>query len=415
MVSQISLMMQPFSRRKFLKLTGVSLGSTLSGANLLNFFSKSQLPSSSSGDEVNLDFKIGQMLLAGFRGLTVNQNHPIIRDIESYHLGGVILFDYDIPSKKAERNIKSPLQVKKLVGDLQTFATKLPLFVAIDYEGGKINRLSEQYGFPPTLSHQELGSLDNLQVTYRQANLMAETLADMGINVNFAPVVDVKVNPDNPVIGKWQRSFSADPRVVSRHAISFIKAHRTHGIICVPKHFPGHGSSSTDSHLGLADVTKNWSFKELQPYFQIFQEGLAEAIMTAHMFNARLDDHHPATLSKPIISGLLRGQQEVPLANSFLKNLMREMPLNFQGLILSDDIRMKAITSGYGFPSAIQKAIEAGIDIIIMGNNNSVFEEGLVGQAVNIIKQLVNEGTLSEARIDESYQRIRRLKHTLKL
>lgn len=394
-------LIQLWSRRQLLRSFG--------GTMMWSFLREVSI---SIPQSVNLEVKIGQMLLAGFRGLQVNLTHPVIDDIKNNHLGGVILFDYDLPTKKAERNIKSDQQVKKLTEDLQSFSTLLPLFVAIDYEGGRINRLNEQYGFPPTRSHQELGESHDIKQTYRQASKMAHTLSQLGINLNFSPVVDVKVNPNNPVIAKRQRSFSANPQVVSQHALEFIKAHHEYGVLCVPKHFPGHGSSNTDSHFGMVDVTKTWSPRELEPYAYLIREGLADAIMTAHVFNARLDSQYPATLSKATITELLRGHST--MATSFIKELGQKIPLNYDGVIFSDDIRMKAITSKYDFKMALQKAIDAGIDILIIGNNTEVFEENLVTRTVAMIKQLIEEGQLSEARIDESYQRILRMKNKLR-
>ena len=194
------------------------------------------------------------MLLVGFRGLAVDQMHPIVADIRDRHLGGVVLFDFDAPSWSDVRNVESPEQVRALVASLQSFAT-VPLLVAVDQEGGKVARLDERHGFPPTVSHRFLGEQDNLALTRESAAALAKTLAAVGITLNLAPVVDVNVNPNNPVIGKLDRSFSSDPAVVARHAQAFIEAHHAQGVLCCPKHFPGHGSSTAHSHRGLVDVT----------------------------------------------------------------------------------------------------------------------------------------------------------------
>ncbi|MDY6993574.1 MAG: glycoside hydrolase family 3 N-terminal domain-containing protein, partial [Pseudomonadota bacterium] len=177
-----------------------------------------------------LEEKIGQMLMVGFRGLTVDSNHPIIEDLQHHHLGGVILFDYDVALKKPRRNIQSPSQVKKLVEQLQHFAHK-PLLIAIDYEGGMINRLGEQLGFPKTVSFAYLGQVNDLNVTRQHAMEMAHTLAQLGINLNIAPVVDLALNAHNPIIARHQRSFSAQAEIVTRHALEFIKAHHRYGIL----------------------------------------------------------------------------------------------------------------------------------------------------------------------------------------
>ena len=172
-------------------------------------------------DDSSLNIKIGQMIIVGFRGLTVDNQSPIIQDIRKRHIGGVILFDYDVPLKSPTRNIESPKQLKALTLALQK-ASSIPLFIAIDQEGGKVNRLKEKFGFPPSVSTQYLGSIDNINITRKYAGKIAKTLAGVGINLNFAPVVDLNTNPDNPVIGKLKRSFSPDPEVVISQASTFI-------------------------------------------------------------------------------------------------------------------------------------------------------------------------------------------------
>lgn len=331
--------------------------------------------------------------MVGFRGLAIGDDDPIVQDIRDYHLGGVVLFDYDVPTRTPVRNIESPEQVRTLVETLQSAAT-IPLLIAVDQEGGIIARLKEKFGFPPTLSHQLLGAKNDLAFTYDQATRMAHTLAKLGINLNLAPVVDLNTNPDNPIIGAYERSFSANPDIVTNHALEFIKAHHRQGVLCTLKHFPGHGSSTGDSHLGLVDVTDSWSRLELDPYANIIQAGQADAVMTAHVFNANLDSENPATLSKSTITGLLRQE------------------LNYDGVVISDDMQMGAIANRYGFETALQATIEAGVDIIAIANN-SVYEEDITARTVDIIKQMIRTGHISEARIDESYQRIQQLKRRI--
>ena len=343
--------------------------------------------------DVSLEVKIGQMLMVGFRGLELDDPSPIIQDIEEFHLGGVILFDYDLVHQKALRNIQSPVQLGALTADLQR-AAAVPLLIAIDHEGGVITRLKESYGFPPTVSHQYLGILDDPATTYRESEKMAKTLAAVGINLNLAPVLDLKVNPDNPIIAHYERSFSKDPSLVTRHALEFIRAHHMQGILCTPKHFPGHGSSTEDSHIGFVDITDTWSRMELEPYRDLIKAQSVEAIMTAHVFNAHLDPGYPATLSQATVTGLLRDE------------------LGFTGVVISDDIQMKAIAEHYGFETAIRKALEAGVDILLIANNNE-YDEGIVKRTFCLIQRFVDEGVVSEARIDQSYQRIRKLKMLL--
>ncbi|MHC4337718.1 MAG: glycoside hydrolase family 3 protein [Planctomycetota bacterium] len=343
--------------------------------------------------DVSLDVKIGQMIMVGFRGLDVGDDSPVIRDIVERHIGGVILYDYDVPANTPIRNIKSPAQLKQLTAKLQA-ASDIPLFIAIDQEGGKVSRLKESAGFVPTLSARYLGSVNDLPLTCRQAARVAQTLAELGININLAPVVDLNVNRDNPIIGRLGRSFSADPEIVTAHAAEFIKAHHEYRVLCALKHFPGHGSSTQDSHLGLTDITKTWSSKELIPYENLIGQGLVDVIMTAHVYHGSLDPNFPATLSNPILTDLLRDQ------------------LFYDGVIISDCMQMRAITDHYGFETALQTAIKAGVDIILI-SNNSIFEEDAASRAIATIKSLIKEGKITPQRIDQSYRRIQKLKEKL--
>ncbi|GAK55499.1 glycosyl hydrolase, family 3 [Candidatus Vecturithrix granuli] len=340
-----------------------------------------------------LEHKIGQMLLIGFRGLELRDDNPIIEDIRTRHLGGVVLFDYDVCTQTPARNIHSPEQVQRLIASLQDIAVE-PLFIGIDQEGGKVNRLKERYGFPPSVSAQYLGDLDLVEVTGKHAELTAKTLAELGMNLNFAPDVDLNIYPDNPIIGKVERSFSADPDVVIRHAREWIACHHAQGVLCALKHFPGHGSSRQDTHLGFVDVTDTWSANELRPYQDLLYSGFHDMVMTAHIFNARLDPEFPATLSYKMITGILREQ------------------LGYDGVVISDDMQMKAIAEQYPLETAIQSALEAGVDILTFGNNLN-YNGNIMMQVVTIISQLVRQGTISEKRIDESHQRILRLKARL--
>jgi beta-N-acetylhexosaminidase len=341
-----------------------------------------------------LDEQIGQLLLVGFRGTTLTADNPIITDLENYNLGGVILYEKDGPTQSRPRNIESPAQLQKLVSDLKTHS-KEKLLVAIDQEGGAVNRLKASYGFPATVSAQYLGTLNNGDSTRNRASIMAQTLKEMGINLNFAPVVDLNVNPESPAIGAIGRSFSANPDTVVFHAGIFIDEHNKLGILNCCKHFPGHGSATSDSHLGLTDVTNTWSEIELEPYRQLIASGKCQMVMSAHVFNQNLDADYPATLSKKILTGILREE------------------LGFDGVIVSDAMEMGAIADNYGQEEAIEKAINAGCDILVFSNNISVFNEEVVSETVSIIHKLVDEGKISKERIRQSYNRIMKLKEGL--
>lgn len=333
-----------------------------------------------------IDEKIGQMLMVGFKGFEVADTSHIIRDIREYHTGGVILFDYDVPTRTPDRNIENPLQVQQLIADLQNLAN-IPLFIAVDQEGGRVARLKTDRGFMPHLSASSLGDLNHPDSTRQYAALMSEQLAGLGFNVNFAPVVDLNTNPQNPVIGQLNRSFSDQPDIVVKHATIFLEKFQENNILGVLKHFPGHGSAWNDSHVGMADVTDTWEPVELQPYREIVESGLPFAVMTAHVFNGHLDPDFPATLSANVQTDILREQ------------------IGFDGVLFSDDMQMDAIRSFYGFEFAIEKAIRAGVDVLVFANN-SVYWPDIVPQAVSVIHQLIEEGVITEERIDESYRRI---------
>ena len=333
--------------------------------------------------------RIGRMLVVGFRGRTAAEAADTLRQIESLALGGVVLFDVD-QLTSGRRNVDSPDQLATLVRALRQASTAGPLIVAIDQEGGRVARLDEGHGFPPTRSAAELGRIGDPEVTRADAAATAEVLRAAGIGLNLAPVVDLAVNPANPIIAAVDRSFGADPALVAAHAAAFVEAHRAAGIACAVKHFPGHGSSTADTHLGVVDVTDTWTDVELQPFAALVERGLADAVLTAHVFNATLDPAYPATLSPATVTRLLRDR------------------LGFAGAVLSDDLQMGAIRDAYGYEEAVALAIEAGIDLLVIANQ-LVYEPEVAGRTVDIVEGHVRSGRISEARIDESVARISRL------
>ena len=338
-----------------------------------------------------LEEKIGQMLMIGFRGFTADNDSKIADDIRKGRIGGVILFDQDVALGTDERNIRSPEQVRTLNYELQSYADKFPLFIAVDQEGGKICRLKEKYGFPKTVSAEYLGTENNETMTRNAGIKLAGMLKENGFNMNFAPVVDLNVNPDSPAIGKLNRSFSADPDIVTDNAEWIIEEHRKSGIITAIKHFPGHGSALADSHEGFTDVTGTWSEKELIPYQNLIEEDLPDMIMTAHIYNRNLDPEYPATLSEKTITGILRNE------------------LGYNGVIITDAMDMGAVTDNYGLKDALKLSINAGCDIFLFANN-IVYDEEIAEKAVGIVKELVQNGEIPEERINESYGRIITLK-----
>lgn len=358
---------------------------------ILSFFI---IKNNSDSKDQELKNKIGQMLIVGFRGTEINDKSNIVKAIKELNLGGVILFDRDNPSEGTiERNIVNPDQTKKLVNDLKKYSS---LFVAVDAEGGYINRLKEKYGFKNIPSAEEMGK-GTIEKTKEYAVSIGETLSNLGFNLNFAPVVDVNINPSNPVIGYLERSFSENPEEVFNHASSFIDGLHEKNIITSIKHFPGHGSSNNDSHLGMVDITETYKEEELVPYRKLIQNGYSDMIMTAHIINKNIDPEYPATLS-----------------SIFLKNILRD-ELLFKGVTVSDDMQMNAIVDHYGFNESIIKAINAGCDILIISNNGKTYNEEDPYAAVNAIFEAVKNGEISEKQINDSYERIKTLKIKYKI
>ena len=353
---------------------------------------------------LSLREEIGQMLLLGFDGKELTADAPIAQAIEHDNIGGVILFDYDSQKKIYDKNIASPAQVKKLNHDLQQLTTQankahhrtnLPLLISVDYEGGRVNRLGEQYGFNATKTAAEIGR-GNFVEAESSAKAMANTLNEAGFNLNFAPLVDVNVNPDNPVIGKNERSFSSDATRVAQFSHIYSHQYLKQKIQCVYKHFPGHGSSTKDSHLDFVDVSDTWQQHEMEPYQQLLNSvDSCGMVMSAHIVNRQLDESGlPATLSHKILTELLRHQ------------------LHFNGVIITDDLQMKAISDHYGLEQALVLSINAGADMLIFGNNLSVAPQS-AEQLIDIIEAQVLAGKISRHRIHEAYQRIKQLKQSL--
>ena len=341
----------------------------------------------------DISAKIGQMLMIGFRGTDAPGDSYIAKTITDLNPGGIILFDYDTPSASRPRNITDYDQTKKLVQELKSYSSKSPLLVAVDAEGGFINRLKPSMGFLYVPSAQELGQ--NPGPAMEDYWNLAQELATLGFNINFAPVVDLDINPENPVIGALERSYSSDPAVVANLAKIMIAAHKSFGIITTLKHFPGHGSSTADSHLGLPDVTETYNEIELAPYEKLIKDGAVESVMTAHIINKNIDPDYPATLSP-----------------KFIQNILREK-LGFDGVVFSDDMQMGAITENYGFEDAIVLAINAGCDILVFSNNGSVYDETVPYRAKDAILKAVRDGRISKERINQAYGRIMALKEKL--
>ena len=339
-----------------------------------------------------------KMLMVGFKGDSVTDSSDAARYVRDLKVGGIILFDVDLKGKKkiGSRNITSKERLTKMTADLQRYAGG-NLLIAIDQEGGMVRRLRPEYGYSQTVSQEYLGKINSRDTTMKYAERMAKEIKESGVNVNLAPLIDVNVNPDCPVIGALHRSYSSDTAIVSNNAKWSIEAHHRNGVLCAVKHFPGHGSSASDSHYGLTDVTDTWQSYELAPFRELISSGKADMVMTAHIFQRNLDPEYPATLSKKIIDGVLRKQ------------------LGFEGVVLTDDMYMQGIIDNYKVEDAIVLAINAGADILVMGNNISTgYEPERPFHIVDMIVRAVKEGRIDQQRLIESNRRIDSLIDKLK-
>ena len=323
----------------------------------------------------------GQMMMAGFEGTTLTQETEDL--IRNHHVGGLILFG---------RNYENPKQLHTLIRDLQDVAastsTGLPLFISVDQEGGRVARLTEPFTkYPPLCC---LGHAQSESLAYRFGQSLAAELADVGINMDYAPVLDVHTNPENPIIG--DRAIASDPDTVARLANSFIKGFKDKGMIPVGKHFPGHGDTEVDSHLDLPTVKRDAATLEaveLVPFRETIAQGL-EVIMTAHVIYTAWDKKNTATFSKMILQDVLRKQ------------------LGFQGIIMSDDLEMKAVENYLPFDAFPRMGVEAGLDMFLICNS--------VEKVRTLHDQLirdVNTGTIPTAPIQQSVERIIQLKKNL--
>ena len=335
--------------------------------------------------------KIGQMFLVGFRGSEIDSTDWIAESIQDRHVGGVLLFDRNISG--AIQNFDSPSGLTRLVNSLNSFA-KTPLLIAVDQEGGKVCRLKEKYGFASICSAASMAK-GGLNKTRQQADLLAQTLHAHGINLNFAPVIDLNLNTTNPIIGKLARSFGAHVSEVVAHAELFIQQHHKYGIGCCIKHFPGHGSSQADSHLGFVDITEDWQEIELEPYQELINHGYCDGVMTGHLVHRGLDqDGKPATLSPLMIERLLRKK------------------MHFSGVIFSDDLQMAAITKGWTYRQSVQEAVMAGVDMLVIGNN-LCNQENAVEEGIKAVTELLKQGRVTKERIEQSIEKIWCLKQKI--
>jgi beta-N-acetylhexosaminidase len=335
-------------------------------------------------DEGALRRKIASLLVVGFRGERLAENDWIMKAVRG-GLGGVILFDRELKTDEP-RNVTSRDQVKALVKSLRD-ASPGRLIVSIDQEGGRVSRLNPSNGFPASKSEEQVGAENSKSATRSWAEGIVRSLTSVGVNLNYAPVVDLNLNPNNPAIGELDRSFSADPAVVVKNATEEIDVHRDANVKTSIKHFPGLGTATGNTDFAAVDVTDTWREVELEPFQKLIQDGKADSVLVAHLVNRRLDPDRPASLSRKVATDLLRGR------------------LKFRGPAVSDDMQAVAITSQFGRDESVALALEAGLDLLVFANQQT-YDPNVVDETLDNVVGLVRSGRLTQARIDEAVARV---------
>ena len=318
---------------------------------------------------------VGQLLIGSLAGFTIT---PEIRSLaREFSLGGVTLFS---------RNIEAPEQVAELSIDVQTLASELPLWVAVDQEGGRVARLRKPFTeWPPMAVLGRSGSVD---LASRFAAALAAEMKAVGITLDYAPVLDIHTNPKNPIIG--DRALADDAELVARLGTAIVRGLQDNGVAACGKHFPGHGDTSVDSHLELPLVEHppdRIRRVECVPFRAAIRAEVA-FIMTAHVLVPALDEERPATLSPRIVQAILREE------------------LGYQGVILSDDLEMKAIAKSYAVPDAAVQAIAAGCDGLLICSGDAEVQAATLEALVHAVE----DGRISYKRIEDATKRLRRAK-----
>lgn len=316
----------------------------------------------------------GRIIIGGFDGKTVPEETQ--RLIRRGSIGGIILFT---------RNLGTLEETHGLVSELHALSSHEPLWMAVDQEGGRVQRLKSP--FPELPPMRELAARGRPELVEQSAELLARALKLLGFTQDYAPVLDVDTNPANPVIG--DRSFSRDPKVVAELGARFIRAMQAHGVAACGKHFPGHGDTHQDSHFVLPRLDHDLERLlevELVP-FRAAVEAEVASIMTAHVLFPALDADHPATLSEKIIAPLLRDR------------------LGYQGVIVSDDLEMKAVADHYGIEDSVVRAVRSGCDQLLICHTHD-----LQVRAKEALVRAVEAGTLPRARLLEASARVLEMK-----
>ena len=331
--------------------------------------------------------EIANMFILGFYGTKATPDTKIYKDICKTGLGGVILFQKSPINRGTAKNFTDANSLKQLTTNLKSCNTKP--FIAVDQEGGLVQRVKLNYRYPKA----SLIAKNGLNYANKIYSTMASELKSLGINLNFAPVADIAINPKNRVIVKWGRSYGSDAKSVIAYDKAFIRAMHKYKIATSLKHFPGHGSSYGDTHKGFVDVTSLWKEEELKPYYAL--KNITDTVMVAHIFNKKLDPTYPASLSKRVVTNLLREQ------------------IGFKGVVISDDLQMGAVAKHYSLKQRVMLSINAGVDVMLFANQVNPKGVITIDRLIKITRELLNEGKIKESSIKEANRRINNLKQGL--
>lgn len=329
----------------------------------------------------------GQMIIVGFQGDDASDKsvQAIAAKLAAGDLGGVMYL---------KTNVKSLSAVKAMNAQFRGASPEVPPFITLDQEGGAVERLTTDVGFVEIPNAQTVAADNSPAEAEALYRTMADAIAKLGFTVNFGPVADLNINPKNQIIAKFGRAFGKTAKTVAAYDEAFVAAHHDAGLLTALKHFPGHGSSTADSHAGFVDISKTWSDKELEPYKTLFADGYGDFVMVGHLYNgdgAGNDDKSPASLSPYWIDGVLRDQ------------------LKFGGVVISDDLEMGAIRKLYDLHDTVVKAVNAGVDVLLF-SNTAKYHAGLTDEVRAILVDEAGKDPAFAARIAASYARIVALK-----
>jgi len=330
------------------------------------------------------DKELGQLLVVGFRGTEIDSESLIVKDIKNHNIGGVILYDLDFAQEKFGRNISDPDQLLQLNSALVGYSSNPPI-IAVEHDGSVQSPLYSMYPDWNNL-FKTIQFSDTNEVKQNSRNFAQEFMV-VGLNTNFHPILDIQTQTDRaPRTGV----ISNDPKKIADVSNLILDEYDTEKLLSVPKYFPGYSSDyhPTDSTDSVSDV---WTDEFLLPYKSLLTTRTIRAIQTSHSTNSNIDAENPGTFSQKTVNGLLRDS------------------LGFEGVVFSDDLQKPIITAHFDLETSIMKSLNAGVDILVLGNNHQ-YDPEIVSKVISIIQKLLREGKVEASTIQKALERIDQLK-----